>query len=95
MQSITIPAITLIVYVIAEFVKSTTTNEKIYACIPPACGILGASISVIIYTLAPDCIVVENVLQAIEYGILSGLAATGTHQIVKQIKGVVNNGNGE
>jgi len=47
---------------------------------------LGVISGVICYYFIPDIIAVPNVVLAIVLGGASGLAATGTNQVIKQLK---------
>lgn len=46
---------------------------------------LGAGLGVIAFYAIPEIIAAENIFSAILIGAASGLAATGTHQIFKQL----------
>lgn len=90
------PAITIIIYWIINFLKIVTNeNEKFMKFIPViSCG-LGIIIGVIVYFTIPNIVVAENVLYAIIVGGASGLAATGTNQIFKQLIKSNNNMNSD
>jgi len=76
-----IPAITVICFLIGEAVKLTPLDEK---WIPVICGFCGGCLGVVAMYTMPD-FPVTSVLASIAVGIVSGLAATGAHQIWKQL----------
>lgn len=76
-----IPAITVICFLIGEAVKLTPLDEK---WIPVICGFCGGALGVVAMYTMPE-FPVTNILAAIAVGIVSGLAATGAHQIYKQL----------
>ena len=81
MEGITVWAITVICFVIAEAVKLTKLDEK---WIPVLCGIFGGVLGVVASYVMPT-FPADNILDSIAIGIVSGLAATGAHQIGKQL----------
>ena len=78
-----VPAITVICYLSGELVK---VIEKIPdKFIPVICGITGAALGVVgMYTM-PE-FPATDILGALAVGIVSGLAATGAHQLGHQLK---------
>jgi len=86
-EFIAIPAIAVIVYLIAEGYKLIANGrEQFLKVIPVICGFMGAILSVVAFFTTPDMIPAENLFAAIAIGIVSGLAATGAHQVFKQFK---------
>ena len=77
-----IPVITVICFLVAEAVKATRLDNK---WLPIICGVFGGALGVVALYVMPDFPAVD-VLTAIAIGIVSGLAATGAHQIYKQLK---------
>jgi hypothetical protein len=77
-----IPVITVIVFLIGEAVKLTPLDEK---WIPVICGASGGILGVVAKFVMED-FPASDVLTAIAIGIVSGLAATGAHQVYKQLK---------
>lgn len=76
-----IAAITIICYLIAEGIKATALDNK---WLPVICGTLGGCLGVVSMYVMPD-FPGKDILTAIAIGIVSGLAATGAHQIGKQL----------
>ena len=76
-----IPVITVICFLIAEAVKATSLGNK---WLPIICGICGGALGVVALKVMPEFPAVD-VLTAIAIGIVSGLAATGAHQVYKQL----------
>ncbi len=86
MQVMAVPLIVAIVYAIIEGYKYLVKGKEKYTYyIPIIAGITGAIIGVIAFYVSPQVMPTENVLLACLYGIVSGLSATGTNQIFKQI----------
>lgn len=79
----TVGVITIIAYLVGLGIKNTSLDNKY---IPTICGIVGGILGVVgMYTM-PD-FPATDVLTAIAVGIVSGLAATGIDQAVKQLTG--------
>lgn len=78
---VAIPVITVICFLIAEAVKLTTLDEK---WLPVVCGVCGGALGVVALKVMPEFPAVD-VLTAVAIGIVSGLGATGAHQIYKQL----------
>ncbi len=76
MEGVTVWAITVICYLVAEGVKAT---RKMDEWIPIICGVLGGVLGVVaMYTIAD--FPASDVMNAVAIGIISGFAATGVHQ---------------
>ena len=83
---IAIPAIVTAVYLIIEVIKKATGgSEKLLRFFPLIALGLGAIAGVICFFFIPDIIPAPNVVVAIIVGAASGLSATGTNRIVKQL----------
>lgn len=76
-----IAAITIICFLVAECIKATPLDNK---WLPVICGVLGGCLGVVAMYVMPD-FPGTDILTAIAIGIVSGLAATGAHQIGKQL----------
>lgn len=79
-----VAAITVICYLAGVIAKATALDNK---WIPVICGVLGGVLGVAgLYLGLPDFPAADP-LTAVAVGIVSGLAATGVNQAVKQLKG--------
>ena len=78
---VAIPVITVICFLIAEAVKATELDNK---WLPIICGVCGGILGVVALKVMPEFPAVD-VLTAIAIGIVSGLGATGAHQVYKQL----------
>lgn len=76
-----IPVITIIVFLIGQAVKLAPLDEK---WIPVICGFCGGILGVVATYVMTD-FPAKDPLTAVAIGIVSGLAATGAHQIYKQL----------
>ena len=82
----TIPAIAAIVYTILDIVKTAVGGtEKITRFIPLIACVLGAILGTVSFYCVPGVMETSNILVAIVIGASSGLSATGTNQVVKQL----------
>lgn len=77
-----VAAITVICYLIGMGAKSTALDNKF---IPVICGACGAILGVVGMMTMPD-FPAHDPLNALAVGIVSGLAATGVDQVIKQLK---------
>ena len=82
MELIGIPAIVVISYMITEIFK-VFINKKY---LPIVAGISGGMLGVLSFVLQIDIMPATDIVSALAIGIISGLAATGSNQIIKQIK---------
>lgn len=76
-----VAAITIICFGVAEAIKATALDNK---WLPVICAFLGAILGVVGMYVMPD-FPGTDILTSIAIGIVSGLAATGAHQIGKQL----------
>ena len=76
-----IPVISVICFLAAQAIKATKLDNK---WLPVICGALGGCLGVVALYVMPE-FPARDVLTAIAIGIVSGLAATGAHQIYKQL----------
>lgn len=85
-----VAAITVIAYVVGLAVKASGINDK---WIPILCALTGAILGVVSLFVMPD-FPAGDVINALAVGIVSGLAATGVDQVMKQMnkKECDNNG---
>ncbi|MGI5970934.1 MAG: phage holin family protein [Oscillospiraceae bacterium] len=81
-----IAAITVICYLVAQLIKATKLNKK---WLPIISGTLGGLLGVLSVHLMPE-FPAKDYITATAIGIASGLAATGAHQIGKQLSNKKN-----
>lgn len=83
---ISVPAIAAVVYWVINIIKHAVgENEKFKKFIPLIAAALGIVCGIICYYAVPGIIPAENIVVAIVIGGASGLTATGTNQIIKQL----------
>lgn len=83
---IAVPVITGVVYVLIEILKKmVNNNEKFLKFIPLIALVLGSISGAICYFFIPNIIPASNLVVSIIIGAASGLAATGTNQVIKQL----------
>lgn len=85
LEIVSVPVIVAIVYVAMSIYKQIVKEETFIKLIPMWAALLGVILGIVAYYAAPDIMPADNVLAAILIGGASGLAATGTNQIYKQI----------
>ena len=86
LELISVPAIATIVYWVINIIKyAVQENEKFKRFIPLRSAALGAVLGVVAFYALPSIIPADNVCVAILVGGASGLTATGTNQIIKQL----------
>jgi len=78
-----VAAITVICYLIGEVVKVSPLDSKF---IPTIVGVFGGILGVVAFLTGMPDFPAGDVLTAIAVGIVSGLAATGANQVIKQLK---------
>lgn len=78
-----VAAITVICYLIGATVKVSGMDSK---WIPSIVGVAGLVLGLLGYHLMPD-FPAGDIITAAAVGIVSGLAATGADQVVKQLRG--------
>lgn len=78
-----IAAITVLCFLAAQGAKATALDNK---WLPVICGILGGVLGVAGMYVMPDYPATDWITAA-AVGVVSGLAATGAHQMYKQVKG--------
>ena len=82
MELIGIPAIVVISYMITEIFKMFINKKYL----PIVAGTSGGCLGVLSFVLQIDIMPANDIITALAIGIISGLAATGSNQIIKQIK---------
>ena len=83
-----VAAITVIAYIIGLTVKTSGINNK---WIPILCALCGGVLGIVGMFVMPD-FPAGDVITAGAVGIVSGMAATGADQMIKQMKDGENNG---
>lgn len=84
----TVIGITVIAYLVGEIIKVTPLDDKY---IPVCVGIVGGILGPVGMATIPD-FPADDVITAVAVGIVSGLAATGVHQLFKQLTEVEGEG---
>ena len=82
MELVIIPTILVISYLITEIFKLFVKKKYL----PVISGLTGAILGVIAYFITPSMIESSNLLTAIAIGIISGLGATGSNQLLKLLR---------
>jgi hypothetical protein len=86
LQIVAVPVISAIVYgALALYKYAVNGKEPLIRVIPVIAVILGVVLGIVAFFATPDIIAADNVFTAILIGGASGLAATGTNQIFKQL----------
>ena len=78
---VAVPVITVIVFLIAELVKAIGLDNR---WVPVICGFAGGILGMAAMFLMPEY-PAKDYLTACAVGIVSGLAATGAHQVYVQL----------
>ena len=78
-----VAGITVICYLVAEAVKQTPLANK---WLPSICGLCGAVLGVVGMYVMPE-FPATDIITALAVGIVSGLAATGGNEAIKQLTG--------
>lgn len=77
-----VAAITAIAYLLGMAVKATSVADK---WIPIICGVAGLILGVVAWAMGVTSYPADNWLDAAAVGIVSGWAATGLNQSIKQL----------
>lgn len=81
---ISVASITAIAF-LAGFIWKTATKDELHKWIPSICGILGLILGLVAYFLKIPDFPASDVINAMAIGTVSGLAATGVHQVGHQL----------
>lgn len=89
MDFTSVPIIVVCCYIIGELYKIVFKNKsEAYRFIPVLMSIVGGVLGIVIFYTEPRMIFdADNVWIALGVGIVSGMSATGSNQIVKQLFG--------
>lgn len=86
LATISVPIIVSVVYaLISVIAKAVNNSERFKRFIPLLALIIGAVLGGVLYAFEPQLIGATSAITAILIGGASGLAATGTDQVVKQL----------
>lgn len=87
MEIVSIPVITILCYLVGEFFKIVVLRKKKrYKYVPVIVGATGGILGLMIYYVSPELLIgTTNPFVALALGIVSGLASTGTNELIKQI----------
>ena len=77
-----VAAITVICYLVGQLVKVSPLDSKF---VPVICGLAGAILGPVALIMGVPDFPATDYLTAVAVGIVSGLAATGVNQAVKQL----------
>lgn len=79
-----VAAISVICFLIGQGIKVSPIDSKL---IPVICGVAGAILGAVAFLIGMPDFPAADIITAIAVGIVSGLAATGVDQAIKQLKG--------
>lgn len=79
-----VAAISVICFLIGQGIKVSPLNSKF---IPVICGVAGAVLGAVAFLIGMPDFPAADIITAVAVGIVSGLAATGVDQAIKQLKG--------
>jgi hypothetical protein len=87
MEIICVPAIITLTYIIIEMYKSWVAKGRTeyLSFIPLISLVVGGILGVGIFYGVPQIVIADNIAMAIIVGMCSGLSATGTNQVFKQL----------
>ena len=87
MDFTSVPIIVVCCYIVGELYKQIFKKKTdAYRFIPVLLAIVGGILGVVIFFTNPEMIFnAENVWIALGVGIVSGVSATGTNQLIKQL----------
>jgi len=87
METMCVPSIAALVYFLVMMYKEAIAGdkEKLRKPIPIIAGLLGIGLGIVAFYLSPEIMPADNLINAMLIGCVSGLAATGTNQIFKQM----------
>lgn len=79
-----VAVITVIAFLVGMIFKNLTKLDNKW--VPVICGVVGGVLGIVGRGIIPD-FPAQDIISAAAVGIVSGLAATGVHQIGKQLGG--------
>ena len=82
-----IPAIVALCYGFIEVLKRTFQNdEKLKNAYPLISALFGCALGVIAFLTEPDLMMTDSVLSSALTGMVSGLSATGSNEVLQRMK---------
>jgi hypothetical protein len=94
MQVLSVPIIMVLVYIIVELLKNAFNNaERFLNFVPLIAAGMGLLLGIFGFLVSPEQIPTDNVFNAMIMGLFSGLSATGSNQIFKQLGKFKNSNN--
>lgn len=90
-QITAVPAIVVTCLLIGYCVKSCCKRKDINQYIPSICGVSGAILGLVVFFTTPELISGATWIESLAIGIVSGFAATGIHQMKKQLLEALSN----
>ena len=93
MNYIGIPSIIIICYLIGEIFKLLILKKKKnYKYVPIIVGTFGGLLGILTYYISPNIILnVEDPIIATSLGIVSGLASTGSYEVITKLLHKIKN----
>ena len=93
MQYVGIPSIIIICYLIGEIFKLLILKKKRnYKYVPIIVGTFGGLLGILAYLISPEIVLnVDNPFIAIALGIVSGLASTGSYEVIHKVLSQIRN----
>ncbi len=89
-----VPAIVILCYLLVEVIKVFVGKyEKIKELLPLISAFIGAIMGVLLFMFCSEIMPSDTYISSIIIGIFSGLSATGSNQIWKQLKKLIDNSN--
>lgn len=89
-----VPAIVILCYLLVEGIKVFAGRyEKVKELLPLISAFIGAIMGALLFMFCPEIMPSESYISSIIIGIFSGLSATGSNQILKQLKKLIGNSN--
>lgn len=85
MEIVSLPIIVSVVYGVIELLKLIFKSESFNRVIPIISAVLGVILGIVIFYAVPSITFANNIVEAMIIGAVSGLSATGTNQIGKQL----------
>ena len=86
MEFISIPIIVIICYLVGEIYKVVFKNkQEVYKLIPVLLTLMGGVLGVILFEIDEAYLGVNSIVSALEIGLISGSASTGTYELVKKL----------